>query len=173
MYYEIEGRFGMKTIIFDEEGVTVGTKVYPADEIERIEITSAPLFATYGILTIRTGGIDVPVPFARGATEKIRRALHNYERAQMEQKNAAEKAAKQAAQAESSSRSAYYDDVARYKQEAAESQAAQEQPAQPAQPQPAHYMDPYEEVKKLKELLDMGIVTEEEFQKKKKELLGL
>jgi hypothetical protein len=35
------------------------------------------------------------------------------------------------------------------------------------------YMDPYEEVKKLKELLDMGIVTEEEFQKKKKELLNL
>jgi Fe2+ transport system protein FeoA len=34
-------------------------------------------------------------------------------------------------------------------------------------------MDPYEEVKKLKELLDMGIVTEAEFQKKKKELLKL
>jgi hypothetical protein len=34
-------------------------------------------------------------------------------------------------------------------------------------------MDPYEEVKKLKELLDMGIVTEAEFQKKKKELLQL
>ena len=39
--------------------------------------------------------------------------------------------------------------------------------------QPVRYMDPYEEVKKLKELLDMGIVTEEEFQKKKKELLKL
>lgn len=33
--------------------------------------------------------------------------------------------------------------------------------------------DPYEELKKLKELLDMGIVTQEEFDKKKKELLGL
>jgi hypothetical protein len=33
--------------------------------------------------------------------------------------------------------------------------------------------DESEEVKKLKELLDMGIVTEEEFQKKKKELLKL
>lgn len=33
--------------------------------------------------------------------------------------------------------------------------------------------DPYEEVKKLKELLDMGIVTEEEFEIKKKELLNL
>lgn len=33
--------------------------------------------------------------------------------------------------------------------------------------------DPYEELKKLKELLDMGIVTEEEFTAKKKQLLGI
>lgn len=33
--------------------------------------------------------------------------------------------------------------------------------------------DPYEDLKKLKELLDMGIVTQEEFDKKKKEILGL
>jgi hypothetical protein len=34
-------------------------------------------------------------------------------------------------------------------------------------------VDPYEEVKKLKTLLDEGIITEEEFNQKKKELLGL
>jgi hypothetical protein len=34
-------------------------------------------------------------------------------------------------------------------------------------------MDPYEEMKKLKELLDLGIITQEEFARKKKELLGL
>lgn len=34
-------------------------------------------------------------------------------------------------------------------------------------------MDPYDEIKKLKELLDMGVVTQEEFDAKKKELLGL
>ena len=34
-------------------------------------------------------------------------------------------------------------------------------------------VDPYEEIKKLKTLLDEGIITEEEFNKKKKELLGL
>lgn len=34
-------------------------------------------------------------------------------------------------------------------------------------------MDPYEELKKLKELLDMDIVTKEEFEAKKKQLLGL
>lgn len=33
--------------------------------------------------------------------------------------------------------------------------------------------DPYEEIKKAKELLDMGILTQEEFDIKKKELLGL
>ena len=33
--------------------------------------------------------------------------------------------------------------------------------------------DPYEEIKKLKELLDMGIIREEEFAMKKKELLNL
>ena len=34
-------------------------------------------------------------------------------------------------------------------------------------------VDPYEEIKKLKTLLDEGILTEEEFNQKKKELLGL
>lgn len=33
--------------------------------------------------------------------------------------------------------------------------------------------DPYEEIKKVKELLDMGIITQEEFDDKKKKLLGL
>ncbi|MFQ7667775.1 MAG: SHOCT domain-containing protein [Thomasclavelia ramosa] len=33
--------------------------------------------------------------------------------------------------------------------------------------------DPYEELKKVKELLDMGIISQEEFDAKKKELLGL
>lgn len=34
-------------------------------------------------------------------------------------------------------------------------------------------IDNVDEIKKLKELLDMGIITQEEFDKKKKELLGL
>lgn len=40
-------------------------------------------------------------------------------------------------------------------------------------PQESSSKDPIEEVKKLKELLDMGILTQEEFDKKKKELLNL
>ena len=38
---------------------------------------------------------------------------------------------------------------------------------------PASGMDPYEELKKLKELLDLDIVTKEEFEAKKKKLLDL
>lgn len=34
-------------------------------------------------------------------------------------------------------------------------------------------VDPYEEVKKAKELLDMGIISQEEFDKKKTDILGL
>ena len=34
-------------------------------------------------------------------------------------------------------------------------------------------LDPYEELKKLKELLDLGIISHEEFDQKKKELLNL
>ena len=33
--------------------------------------------------------------------------------------------------------------------------------------------DPIEEIKKFKDLLDIGVITQEEFDKKKKELLNL
>ena len=46
-----------------------------------------------------------------------------------------------------------------------------------AAPEPANInivkLDPYEEMKKLKELLNLDIITQEEFARKKKELLGL
>lgn len=45
------------------------------------------------------------------------------------------------------------------------------QSSQPVQQAKAD--DPYEEIKKLKELLDMGIITEEEFDLKKKNILGI
>ena len=48
-----------------------------------------------------------------------------------------------------------------------------QQPEQPQQQQPQPAVDPYEEIKKYKKLLDDGIITQEEFDRKKKELLGL
>ena len=159
MYYQIEGRLNMKTLTFDEEGLTVGKQSYPIDDIENLKITNAPLFATYGILTFHSGGRDISVAFPRSAIDKLRRAIHDFEHEQMMRKKAAEKAAaEEAATAQTTPASTQPADI--------------EQPLE-RQVQSVRYMDPYEEVKKLKELLDMGIVTEEEFQKKKKELLNL
>ena len=55
--------------------------------------------------------------------------------------------------------------------------AATAQPAPEAQPQQAQaepaQADPYAELKKAKELLDAGIITQEDFDAKKKQLLGI
>ena len=162
MYYQIEGRLNMKTLTFDEEGLTVGKQSYPIDDIENLKITNAPLFATYGILTFHSGGRDISVAFPRSAIDKLRRAIHDFEHEQMARKKAAEKAAAEKSAATQAAQTV---------RTAAGANEA-EQPVE-SQGQPVRSLDPYEEVKKLKELLDMGIVTEEEFQKKKKELLNL
>ena len=154
MYYEIEGRFNMKTLIFDEEKLTVGDRVFPYSQIEDISLANAPLFATYGLLKIRTGGKDITVPFTRSSGEKIRRALHEMERLR--------EAEKITSDAGSGAKTA--DNKA---PDASGPGPAAGTGAGPVQ------TDPYEEAKKLKELLDLGIITEEEFQRKKKEILGL
>ena len=138
MYYEIEGRFNMENLIFDEDCFTVGSRSFPYDEIEKLEITSEPLFAAYGILTLISGGKEVSIPFPRSSGRKIRRALKELERERAKVFSSSEKNRK----------------------------------AGPASGQ-APLSDPYEELKKLKELLDLDIITEEEFQKKKAELLDL
>ena len=162
MYYQIEGRLNMKTLTFDEEGLTVGKQSYPIDDIENLKITNAPLFATYGILTFHSGGRDISVAFPRSAIDKLRRAIHDFEHEQMARKKAAEKAAAEEAAAAQAAQTVRTAAGANEAEQSVESQG-----------QPVRSLDPYEEVKKLKELLDMGIVTEEEFQKKKKELLNL
>ncbi len=131
MYYEIESRFNMKKIIFDEDALTVGEKTYPYEDIEKLEITSAPLFSTYGIMQADVNGKEIIIPFPRSSAERIRRAIR---------------------------------DMEHQKERGGFSAEAVRQSAGP---------DPYEEVKKLKELLDMEIITPEEFEKKKKELLDL
>lgn len=170
MYYQIEGRMNMKTLTFDEEGLTVGKQSYPIDDIENLKITNAPLFATYGILTFHSGGKDISVAFPRSAIDKLRRAMHDFEHEQMMRKKAAEKAA---AQVSPVVRDTSTDSAQPVQDVPTQSVSACATAAEQPVTQPVRYMDPYEEVKKLKELLDMGIVTEEEFQKKKKELLQL
>ena len=142
MYYQIEGRMNMKTITFDEDGLTVGKNSYPIDEVEELKITNAPLFATYGILNIHlTNGKNIAAPFPRAAMDKLRRAMHDFEHEQKVRRHSVS--------------------------------STDEKPEVRKAGTSASNMDPYEELKKLKELLDMGILTEEEFQLKKKQLLGL
>ena len=126
MYHEIEGQLSIEPIIFDEDELIARGHHYPYSEIDSLEITSAPLFASYGLLTLRTHGKEIPIPFYRARKGKLELALREFEKMR-----------------------------------------------EPKEPAPPAANDPYEELKKLKELLDMGIVTEEEFNAKKKQLLDL
>lgn len=144
MYNEIEGRFNMEDLIFDEDCFIVGSRSFPYDKIEKLEITSEPLFAAYGILTMVYKGREVSIPFPRSSARKIRKALKELQR---ERERSARMETGQAGPAEGGP----------------QNRTVQAGPAS----------DPYEELKKLKELLDMDIITEEEFQKKKKDLLDL
>ena len=132
MYYEFESRYNMKTLIFDDDKLIIGEESYPYSRIEKMEVTSAQLFASYGILTIVIDGKEHPIPFPRTYASKIKRVLREVEK---------EKEKGPAERRTSNSRTI-----------------------------PS---DPYEEVKKLKELLDLEIITKEEFDRKKRELLNL
>ena len=137
MYHEIEGQVSIEPIIFDEDELIARGHHYPYSEIESLEITSAQLFSPYGILTLRTQGRDIPIPFARSRKSKIELALRDFNKLR----------------------------------DGGPGPSDALQTGQTAGP--AAGMDPYEELKKLKELLDMGIVTQEEFEAKKKKLLDL
>lgn len=136
MYHEIEGQLSIEAIIFDDDELIARGQHFPYSEIESLTITSAQPFSPYGILTLRTHGRDIPIPFARSRKSKLELALRDFEKLRK-------------ADAESVSA------------------APRSQTAAPAA------MDPYEELKKLKELLDLDIVTKEEFEAKKKQLLDL
>lgn len=135
MYHEIEGQLSIDPIIFDDDKLIARGKIYPYKEIESLAITSAQVFSPYGILTLRTGGKDIPIPFARSRKNKLELALREFEKLR----------------------------------ESGWQEAESNRPinAAPAGP------DPYEELKKLKELLDLDIITKEEFDLKKKKLLDL
>ena len=137
MYHEIEGNLSIEPIIFDDDELIARGQHYPYSEIESLEITSAPLFSSYGILTLRTQGKDHAIPFYRSRKSKLELALRDFNKLR-----------------EGGS-------------------AGQTDTAQTGQTTGTAASDPYEELKKLKELLDLGIVTEEEINTKKKQLLDL
>lgn len=63
--------------------------------------------------------------------------------------------------------------VAYIKQKLAEVRSVMMQPQYVAAPAPVAAPSPTDEIRKYKELLDMGAITQEEFDAKKKQLLGL
>ena len=139
MYHEIEGLLGIEPMVFDDKELIVGSHHYPYEEIESLEITSAPFFASYGVMTLRTKGKDISIPFYRARKSKLERALREFEKLR----------------------------------ESGEIGGAAKAPDNHTEKEPASASDPYEEIKKLKELLDLEIITQEEFDAKKKQLLDL
>ena len=134
MYHEIEGQLSIEPIIFDEDELITRGHHYPYTEIESLEITSSQLFSPYGILTLRTNGKDIPIPFPRSRKAKLELALRDFKRLR---------------------------------------EGVGQHTANTVQGRSPAGMDPYEELKKLKELLDLDIITREEFEAKKKQLLDL
>lgn len=134
MYHEIEGQLNIEPIIFDDDELIARGKHYHYEEIESLEITSSQIFSPYGILTLRTQGKDIPIPFVRSRKAKLELALRDFKKL----REGGEQASANVMRGEA----------------------------------PAA-MDPYEEVKKLKELMDLDIITKEEFEAKKKKLLDL
>ena len=139
MYHEIEGLLGIEPMVFDDEELIVGDHHYPYTEIESLEITSAPFFASYGVMTLRTKDKDISIPFYRPRKSKLERALREFEKLRAN----------------------------------GEIGGAGKAPDSRTDQAPAAAADPYEELKKLKELLDLNIITQEEFDAKKKKLLDL
>ena len=82
MYHEIEGQLSIEPIIFDDSELIARGKHYPYEEIESLEITSSQLFSPYGILTLRTKGRDIPIPFARSRKAKLELALRDFKKLQ-------------------------------------------------------------------------------------------
>ncbi len=184
MYYQFDSRLNMPAILFDDDRIVVAGKEYDYTELNDIEITKAPFIATYGIMELRMDGRTVPVPFAKGDLHRLRTAVQETKHIISTLKKA-----KEAEQAGQDGRGAGQDGRGAGQESAPGSAGALSDSQSGGQPEAAVRtnaaagqepvvanmvkMDPYEEMKKLKELLDLDIITQEEFARKKKELLGL
>ena len=138
----------MPAILFDDDRIVVAGKEYDYTRLNDIEITKAPIISAYGIMELRLDDKTVPVPFAKADLHKLRTAVQETKHiiSTLKKSKVAETVP---------------EDGRRAGQEAA------------ANSNNSVKLDPYEEMKKLKELLDLDIITQEEFDRKKKELLGL
>ena len=172
MYYQFDSRLNMPAIMFDDDRIVVAGKEYYYTDLLDVEITKAPLLSTYGIMELRTPEKPVPVPFAKADIHRLRTAVQEARHLiQTYAQRKAEEDAQNSAEA-AADRSVNTDPVVPEDEhrESAQKTAAE---ALYSYGKQETGMDPYEEMKKLKELLDLDIITQEEFAQKKKELLGL
>ena len=177
MYYQFDSRMNLPAILFDDDRIVVAGKEYDYTELNDIEITKAPFIATYGIMELRMDGRTVPVPFAKGDLHRLRTAVQETKHIISTLKKS-----KEADAAGPDGRETAQESAARFSGTVSDSRfSAVHDDAVPTgegvgqEPVKADTakLDPYEEMKKLKELLDLDIITQEEFARKKKELLGL
>lgn len=148
MYYQFDSRLSMPAILFDDDRIVVAGKEYDYTRLNDIEITKAPIISAYGIMELRLDDKTVPVPFAKADLHKLRTAVQETKHiiSTLKKSKVAETVPE-------------------------DGRGAGQEVA--ANSNNSVKLDPYEEMKKLKELLDLDIITQEEFARKKKELLGL
>lgn len=148
MYYQFDSRLSMPAILFDDDRIVVAGKEYDYTRLNDIEITKAPIISAYGIMELRLDDKTVPVPFAKADLHKLRTAVQETKHiiSTLKKSKVAETVPE-------------------------DGRGAGQEVA--ANSNNSVKLDPYEEMKKLKELLDLDIITQEEFDRKKKELLGL
>ena len=126
----------MPAILFDDDRIVVAGKEYDYTRLNDIEITKAPIISAYGIMELRLDDKTVPVPFAKADLHKLRTAVQETKHiiSTLKKSKVAETVP---------------EDGRGAGQEAA------------ANSNNSVKLDPYEEMKKLKELLDLDIITQE------------
>ncbi|MBP3875061.1 MAG: SHOCT domain-containing protein [Lachnospiraceae bacterium] len=148
----------MPAILFDDDRLVVGKNEYDYSDLVQIRIARAPLLATYGIMELKTrDDRTIPVPFFKADLHRLRTAVEEVTHI------LAVRSARADRMADVASEHAPASGIPAADPEGEKETAGAQTPAP----------DPYEEMKKLKELLDLDIITREEFDRKKKELLGL
>ena len=185
MYYQFDSRLNMPAILFDDDRLVVGKNEYDYNDLAQIRIAKAPLLATYGIVELKTKeDRTIPVPFFKGDLHRLRVAVQELSHL-LEVRNA--EAARtvtagqtgmeggtadtrNAAGADIPTGTAVGDKECPVSDQGSSTGGSRKSVEEATR---SNTLDPYEEMKKLKELLDLDIITREEFDRKKKDLLGL
>ncbi len=183
MYYQFDSRLSMPAILFDDDRIVVAGKEYDYTQLNDIEITKAPFISTYGIMELRMEGRTVPVPFAKADLHRLRTAvqetkhiidtLRKSKDAGTSRESGRGSEHGSTTQAVNSELNQGTDPNGQWDASHGASVRMDEDAGQEPVNSSMVKLDPYEEMKKLKELLDLDIITQEEFARKKKELLGL